>query len=103
MHEPKISEIKKAERLACKLTGKTDCKVSGYFTAGAKGDFQTFECEILSDGCKERELNIYIEAFIPDRRRSWAHAIASYTQEAIDALEIKRATLDEIEEIHNRK
>ena len=32
-----------------------------------------------------------------------AHDIARYAQETIDALEVKRATLDEIEEIHNRK
>lgn len=74
MCEPKISEIKKAERLARKLTGKHDCKVSGYFTSGALNEFQTFECEILSNGGEDRELNIYIEAFIPDRRRSWVHA-----------------------------
>lgn len=32
-----------------------------------------------------------------------AHDIASYAQEKIDELDVKRATLDEIEEIHNRK
>lgn len=32
-----------------------------------------------------------------------AHDIARYAQETIDALEVKRATLDEIEAIHNRK
>ena len=74
MYEPKISEIKKAERLACKLTGKADCRVSGYFTEGVKDNVQTFECEILSNDFEDRELNIYIEAFIPDRRRSWVHA-----------------------------
>lgn len=74
MYEPKNSEIKKAERLACKLTGKTDCKVGGYFTSGAQDSVQTFQCEILSNGYEDRELDIYIEAFIPDRRRSWVHA-----------------------------
>lgn len=74
MYEPKSSEIKKAERLACKLTGKADCKVGGYFTSGARDNVQTFQCEILSSGYEDRELDIYIEAFIPDRRRSWVHA-----------------------------
>ena len=32
-----------------------------------------------------------------------AHNLARSAQEAIDELEVKRATLDEIEEIHNRK
>ena len=32
-----------------------------------------------------------------------AHEIARKAQDIIDALEVKRATLDEIEEIHNRK
>lgn len=74
MCEPKIGEIKRAERLACKLTGKADCKVSGYFTDGALNDFRTFQCEILSNGGENRELDIFIEAFIPDRRRSFVHA-----------------------------
>lgn len=69
----KISEIKKAERLANKLTGKKDCRVSGYYTEGANGDFQTFQCEVLSDGGKTREIDIYVDAFLPDRRRSWAY------------------------------
>lgn len=73
MNEPKISEIKKAERLANKLTGKQDCRVTGYYTEGANGDFQTFQCEVLSDGGKMREIDIYIDAFLPDRRRSRAY------------------------------
>ena len=73
MTEPKISEIKKAERLARLLTGKQDCRVSGYYTEGANGDFQTFQCEVLSDGGKTREIDIYIDAFLPDRRRSRAY------------------------------
>ena len=73
MTEPKISEIKKAERLACKLTGKKDCRVSGYYTEGANGDFQIFQCEVLSDGGKTREIDIYVDAFLPDRRRSRAY------------------------------
>ena len=32
-----------------------------------------------------------------------AHDISRYAQETINALEVKKATLDEIEEIHNRK
>ena len=74
MNEPKRGEIRKAERLACKLTGKKDCRVSGYFTSGSIGTFQTFECEILSNDFQEREADIYIEAYLPDRRRSRVHA-----------------------------
>ncbi len=73
MTEPKIGEIKKAEHLACKLTGKKDCRVSGYYTEGANGDFQIFQCEVLSDGGKTREIDIYVDAFLPDRRRSRAY------------------------------
>ena len=32
-----------------------------------------------------------------------AHDLARFAQISIDALDVKRATLDEIEEIHNRK
>lgn len=74
MHELKISEIKKAESLARKLTGKADCKVGGYFTSGERNGVQTFQCEILSNNYEDREIDIFIEAFIPDRRRSWVHA-----------------------------
>ena len=70
MNEPKRGEIRKAERRACKLTGKMDCRVTGYYTEGANGDFQTFQCEVLSDGGKMREIDIYVDAFLPDRRRS---------------------------------
>ena len=73
MSKLKISEIKKAERLANKLTGKKDCRVTGYYTEGANEDFQTFQCEVLSDGGKTREIDIYIDAFLPDRRRSRAY------------------------------
>ena len=73
MSELKISEIKKAERLANRLTGKQDCRVSGYYTEGANGDFQIFQCEVLSDGGKTREIDIYVDAFLPDRRRSRAY------------------------------
>ena len=62
MNEPKRGEIRKAERLACKLTGKQDCRVTGYYTEGANGDFQTFQCEVLSDGGKMREIDIYVDA-----------------------------------------
>lgn len=74
MYKPMISEIKKAERLACKLTGKADCKVGGYFTSGELNGVQTFQCEILSNNYEDREIDIFIEAFITDRRRSWVHA-----------------------------
>ena len=69
------SEIKKAESLARKLTGKKDCKVGGYFVSYKEGNsIATFECEILSNGYEDREQDIIVEAFIADRRRSWAHA-----------------------------
>lgn len=75
MIDLKSSEIKKAERLACKITGKQDCRVSGYFTSRTTDSFQTFKCEICSGVSMEnREIDIYIEAYLPDRRRSWVHA-----------------------------
>ena len=69
MSELKISEIKKAERLANRLTGKKDCRVSGYYTEGANGDFQIFQCEVLSDGGKTREIDIYVDAFLPEANK----------------------------------
>lgn len=75
MSKLKISEIKKAERLANRLTGKKDCRVTGYYTEGANGDFQIFQCEVLSDGGKTREIDIYVDAFLPDRRRSRAYTM----------------------------
>lgn len=75
MFNMKRSEIKKAESLARKLTGKKDCTVGGYFTRYIEGaDILTFECEILSNNCEDREQDVIVEAFLPDRRRSWAHA-----------------------------
>lgn len=51
-----------------------------------------------------------IEAEIAEQRRMQEKAlevqaqdIACFAQSRIDALEVKRATLDEIEEIHNRR
>lgn len=68
------SEIKKAEAFARKITGKADCRVGGYFVSRKDGDtIATFECEILSNGYEDREQDVIIEAFLPDRRRSWAH------------------------------
>lgn len=85
MNEPKRGEIRKAERLACKLTGKMDCRVTGYYTEGANGDFQTFQCEICSNDMEDREDDIYIEAYLPDRRRSYAHACQLRFSERPDA------------------
>lgn len=75
MFDMMVSEIKKAESLARKLTGKKDCKVGGYFASYKEGNsVVTFECEILSNNYEDREMDIIVEAFLPDRRRSWAHA-----------------------------
>ena len=72
MTELKISEIRKAEHLANKISGKKDCKVSGWFTDGAQGSFQQFICEILSEGGMHREDDIEVNVYLPDRRRSFA-------------------------------
>ena len=60
--------------------------------------------EILSFARKGVEADIAKYRAMQERALAGqAHDIASYAQETIDALEVKRATLDEIEEIHNRK
>lgn len=70
----KASEIKKAEKMACELTGN-DCKVTGYFYAGVDKDgFADVICEICSNDMTVREMDITVTCCMWDRRRSWARA-----------------------------
>lgn len=60
--------------------------------------------EILSYARKGIQADIdHYRAMQEKALQGQAHDLASYAQEKIDELDVKRATLDEIEEIHNRK
>lgn len=69
-----ISEIRKAERLANKVTGKTDCRVTGYYTDNKKDDFGfiTVKCEICSNNMEDREDDVILSICTWDRRRTFA-------------------------------
>lgn len=73
MFELKRSEIKKAEKLANKVTGKKECRVTGY-SLGKEDDlgYAAVRCEICSNDMSEREPDIYISACMWDRRKSFA-------------------------------
>ena len=73
------SEIKKAERLANKVTGFNDCKITGYFSKithpfdfDPSFVFVEVECEICRD--YEEPIETVINLLIPmdDRRRTFA-------------------------------
>lgn len=73
MFELKPSEIRKVEKFANKLSGKKDCRITGYFHSGKDDmEFVTVKCEICSNDMSEREDDVYLEAFLLDRRRSFA-------------------------------
>ena len=71
-----VSEIRKAEKVANKLTGYDNCKVTAY-SAKVDKDFPDFidvTCEICRD--YEEVLNdvvVKINVFMPDRRMSKAY------------------------------
>lgn len=66
------SEIKKVEKFAQKRDGK-DSRLTGYGyheTKGAIG-FITVECEICSNDMRDRERDVTIFVYAPDRRKSF--------------------------------
>lgn len=70
------SEIKKAERCANKALKCNDCRVTGYFSDGTIDElgFITVTCEICHDYEARADVDVEMNIFIPDRRRSWAVA-----------------------------
>ena len=71
--------------------------------AGRKENRMTY-LEILSYARKGIDAEIEkLRAMQEKAIEGQAHDIMRYAQEAIESLEVKRSTLDEIEEIHNRK
>lgn len=99
MNEPKRGEIRKAERLACKLTGKMDCRVTGYYTEGANGDFQTFQCEICSNDMEDREDDIY--GIVLDKERLNAYIDAAIKE--MEQSEVPKLEAVEIPQIETDK
>lgn len=70
------SEIKKAENLANKITGFSDCKITGYSSVESNKFEECWiecECEICRN--YEERVDIDIMLVIPmfDRRMSWAY------------------------------
>lgn len=66
------SEIKKVEKFAQKRDGK-DSKLTGYGyheTEDAIG-FITVKCEICSNDMRDRERDVILYVFVPDRRKSF--------------------------------
>lgn len=70
------SEIKKAEKLANKITGFSDCKITGYSSVKSNQFGECWidcKCEICRN--YEERVDIDIMLVIPmfDRRMSWAY------------------------------
>ena len=66
------SEIKKVEKFAQKRDGK-DSRLTGYGypeTEGAMG-FITVKCEICSNDMRDRERDVILYVFVPDRRKAF--------------------------------
>lgn len=66
------SEIKRVEKFAQKRDGR-DSRLTGYGyheTEGATG-FITVRCEICSNDMRDRERDVTLFVYIPDRRRSF--------------------------------
>lgn len=65
-------EIKKVESFAQKRDGK-DSRITGYGyheTEGAR-DYITVKCEICSNDMRDRERDVVLYVFVPDRRKSF--------------------------------
>ena len=66
------SEIKKVEKFAQKRDSK-DSRITGYSyhdTEDAMG-FITIKCEICSNDMLDRERDVILYVFVPDRRKSF--------------------------------
>ena len=66
------SEIKKVEKYAQKRNGK-DSRLTGcvYHEAKDADGFLVVKCEICSNDMRDREDDVSIFVYIPDRRRSF--------------------------------
>lgn len=82
----KASEIRKAEKLANKFSGRTDCKVTGWFSENH--DFEWFykvTCEICYNYETRASFDVVLFIDTNDRRRTTAHV--PYGSEYIQPLE----------------
>lgn len=73
-------EIKKVESFAQKRDGK-DSRITGYCyheTEDAMG-FITVKCEICSNNMEDRERDVVLYVYVPDRRRSFVSKALSWT------------------------
>lgn len=72
------SEIKKIETLANKITGFHNCKVTAYSSSYNK-ELNFVECsiEICRDYEEVVDIDLYLSAFLDDRRRSYAYAFVN--------------------------
>lgn len=71
-------EIKKVESFAQKRDGK-DSRITGYGyheTEGAR-DYIAVKCEICSNDMRDREHDVILYVFVPDRRKSFVSTALS--------------------------
>lgn len=68
----RASEIKKIERFAQKRDSK-DSRVTGYSYNPVPGEmgFVKVRCEICSNDMEDRERDVIMYVYVPDRRRSF--------------------------------
>lgn len=66
------SEIKRVERFAS-LRDNKDCRVTGfsYTSTLTDPDWAVVRCEVCSNNMEDRENDVVIYVFLPDRRRSF--------------------------------
>lgn len=66
------SEIAKAEKFATQKNGK-DTRMGGYFFDGVVDEWgwAAVTCEMLSNDLEDREDDVKLLVFLPDRRRSF--------------------------------
>lgn len=67
------SEVKKAETVANKFYGRTDCKVTAWGSNGSDGwGWYEVSCEICFNYEEVADHSVTLFVFMPDRRRSFA-------------------------------
>lgn len=76
------SEIRKAEAAANKATGRTDCKVTGYFARETRpfdfdpdAVFMDVRCEICYNYETRADVDVMLSIPMFDRRRSFATVV----------------------------
>ncbi len=71
------SEKMKAERFANTALNVNDCKITGYSTNGRVDElgFVKVICEICHNYEERADIDVQLNVFMPDRRRSFASSV----------------------------